>query len=70
MKRSTLGTLFILTGYLAVFGIIISAVSESFGSDSIAMYITVIALGPVGLILISTHKGLNEYLKELDEHNK
>ena len=68
MKRSTIMAVFILFCYLVVSGIIILAVAESFGSDSIAMYITVIAVGPVGLLLIITHKGLNSFLKNFDKN--
>jgi hypothetical protein len=60
----------ILIGYLVVSGIIISAVAKSFGSNSIAMYLTVIAVGPVGLLLIVTHKGLNSFLQGLDNHDE
>ena len=70
MKRSTLATVSILISYVVVSGIIVLAVAESFGSDSIAMYLTVIAVGPIGLLLIATHKGLNSYLKGLDGHDE
>ncbi len=70
MKRSSFATGLVLIGYLIVFGIIVSAVSDSFGSDSLAMYIVVIALGPVGLFLIGTHKGLDDFLKRLDDQGK
>lgn len=70
MKRSTIVTVFILVGYLVVSGIIISAVAESYGTYSIAMYLTVVAVGPIGLLLICTHKGLNSFLKGLDKHDK
>ncbi len=68
VRRSTIVTVFIMIGYLVVSGIIISAVVESYGKDSIAMYLTVIAVGPIGLLLIATHKGLNLFLKRLDNH--
>lgn len=70
MKRSTLATAAILMGYIVVSGIIITAIAGSFGSDSVAMYIIVIAVGPVGLLLIATHKGLDAYLKGLDKHDE
>lgn len=70
MKRSTLAITSILIGYLVVSGIIISAVAESYGLDSIAMYLTVIAVGPIGLILLVTHKGLDSYLKGLDKRDE
>ena len=70
MKRSTLACVPILIGYVVVVGIIISSVAESFGSDSFAMFLTVIAVGPIGLLLIVTHKGLNSYLKGLDKHDR
>lgn len=70
MKRSTYVTVSILIAYIIVAGIIISAVAVTFGGDSIAMYITVIAVGPVGLLLIVTHKGLDSFLKGLDNIDK
>jgi hypothetical protein len=66
VNRSTIATLFILVCYLIVSGIIILGVAESFGVSSLAMYITVLAVGPIGLILLGTHKGLNAFLKNLD----
>lgn len=66
LKRSTIASFIILICYVIVSGIIISGVADSFGSDSLAMYITVVAIGPIGLILLGTHKGLNTFLKNLD----
>ena len=70
MKRSTIGVVFILFCYLLVVGIIMLAVAESFGSNSIAMYLTIIAIGPIGLLLIVTHKGLDSFLKNFDKNDE
>ena len=67
MKRSTIAVVLTLLCYLIFAGIIISAVAKSYGSHSIAMYITIIAVGPIGLGLIITHKGLNSWIKGLDK---
>lgn len=70
LKRSTIASFIILVCYVIVSGIIILGVAESFGSSSLAMYITVVALGPIGLILLGTHKGLTTFLKNLDGNDE
>jgi len=67
MKRSTVTVVLLLTGYLIVFSVVVSAIVKAYGSDSIAMYIAVIALGTIGLPLIATHEGLYRWLKKLDK---
>jgi len=70
LRRRTIAAIVILVGYVIATGIIISAVVKTYGSDSIAMYIAVIAVGPVGILLIATNKGLDVFLRGLDENDE
>lgn len=63
--KSRIALLAIITGYVTFAGIVISAVFGLYGADSIAAYIAVIIVGPVGFGILITHKGLNSWLNEL-----
>ena len=67
MKKSTMFYSFIWFLYLIVFGIVIKSVVDQYGANSIATYVTVIALGPIGMILIGTNKGLSSFGESLDD---
>ena len=66
MKKSAMATIVIIIFYFIASGIIILGVGAAYGPKSIAMFITIIAIGPVFGLLLLTHKGLRDFLKRLD----
>lgn len=65
MKKRTIATVAILVGYLILFGVSLSGVQK----DSVAIW--VVGLGfTAGLILLATHKGLDNWLEGLDDEKK
>ena len=63
--KSRIALLAIIIGYITFAGIVISAVLGLYGTNSIAAYIAIIIVGPVCFGLLTSHKGLNSWLNEL-----
>jgi len=66
MKRSTLFMSIFIIVYVITFGLVTFAVSDKYGAESFATTFIVIIMGPVALIVLVSHKGLDEFLRWLD----
>lgn len=66
MKKSKIVIAVGLLSYLGIFSLVFSSVADIFGSKSVAAYIVIITMGPILLLLLMTHDGLDRFLRRLD----
>lgn len=64
--NSQIGATITIIAYVIFSGVVISGVAKAFGPSSIAMYVAVIGLA-IGLVILATHKGVNDSLEKLDK---